>query len=112
MSHSHTDGLGHHHAGHARERNRRRLFGVLFLVLGYAVIELVGGFLTGSLALLADALHMVADVAALALSALAVWMASRPAPWPMASPSPWSPSSSRSMPSSVFSHRKRSPEAV
>jgi cobalt-zinc-cadmium efflux system protein len=79
MSHSHTDGLGHHHAGHARERNRRRLFGVLFLVLGYAVIELVGGFLTGSLALLADALHMVADVAALALSALAVWMASRPA---------------------------------
>ncbi len=35
--------------------------------------------MTGSLALLADSLHMISDVAALALSLLAVWMASRPA---------------------------------
>jgi cobalt-zinc-cadmium efflux system protein len=59
--------------------NRRRLFLVLCLALSYAGIELVGGLLTGSLALLADALHMVSDFAALALSLLAVWMASRPA---------------------------------
>jgi len=59
--------------------NRRRLFLVLCLALSYAGIELVGGLLTGSLALLADSLHMVSDVAALALSLLAVWMASRPA---------------------------------
>jgi cobalt-zinc-cadmium efflux system protein len=52
---------------------------VLFLALGYAGIELVGGLLTGSLALLADSLHMISDVAALALSLLAVWMAARPA---------------------------------
>jgi cobalt-zinc-cadmium efflux system protein len=52
---------------------------VLFLALGYAGIELVGGLWTGSLALLADSLHMISDVAALALSLLAVWMASRPA---------------------------------
>lgn len=59
--------------------NRRRLFLVLILALSYAVIELVGGLWTGSLALLADSLHMVSDVAALALSLLAVWMAARPA---------------------------------
>ncbi|MCR9097244.1 MAG: cation diffusion facilitator family transporter [bacterium] len=58
--------------------NRRRLLLTLFLALGYAVIELIGGLLTGSLALLADSLHMVSDVAALALSLLAVWMAARP----------------------------------
>jgi cobalt-zinc-cadmium efflux system protein len=53
---------------------------VLLLALSYAGIELIGGLWTGSLALLADALHMVSDVAALGLSLLAVWMASRPAP--------------------------------
>lgn len=62
-----------------RLRNRRRLVVALGLALGYAGVEVVGGWLTGSLALLADALHMMADVAALALSVLAIWMASRPA---------------------------------
>ena len=74
---------GHRHAGHQhvdpRQLNRRRLVFVLLLSLSYAGIELVGGYLTGSLALLADSLHMVSDVAALALSFLATWMASRPA---------------------------------
>ncbi len=84
MSHGHshsgrsTDAHGHHH-GDARSMNRRRLLLVLCLALSYAGIEFVGGLLTGSLALLADSLHMVSDVAALALSLLAVWMASRPA---------------------------------
>ena len=58
--------------------NRRRLLLTLCLALAYALIELIGGLLTGSLALLADSLHMVSDVAALALSLLAVWMATRP----------------------------------
>lgn len=84
MSHSedsseqHSGGHHHHHVD-ARTVNRRRLFFVLILALSYAGIELVGGFLTGSLALLADSLHMISDVAALALSLLAVWMAARPA---------------------------------
>lgn len=84
MAHSHSetghsaDAHGHHH-GDARAMNRRRLLLVLCLSLSYAGIEFVGGLLTGSLALLADSLHMVSDVAALALSLLAVWMASRPA---------------------------------
>jgi len=83
MAHSHAHGAddhGHSHShGDARSMNRRRLLLVLCLALGYAGIELVGGLLTGSLALLADSLHMVSDVAALALSLLAVWMAARPA---------------------------------
>jgi len=78
-THSHAGGQGHHHHVDARTQNRRRLFFVLILALGYAGIEFVGGLLTGSLALLADSLHMVSDVAALALSLLAVWMAARPA---------------------------------
>jgi cobalt-zinc-cadmium efflux system protein len=77
-AHSHAGGHAHHHID-ARSQNRRRLLLVLCLALGYAAIELVGGLLTGSLALLADSLHMISDVAALALSLLAVWMASRPA---------------------------------
>ena len=44
----------------------------------FMVIEVVGGLFTGSLALLADAGHMLTDVAALGLSAFAMWMAARP----------------------------------
>jgi cobalt-zinc-cadmium efflux system protein len=53
---------------------------VLILVAGYMVAEVVGGLLTNSLALLADAGHMFSDVAALALALFALWFAGRPAP--------------------------------
>jgi cobalt-zinc-cadmium efflux system protein len=43
------------------------------------VAEIVGGILTGSLALLADAGHMLSDIAALALALFAAWVAARPA---------------------------------
>jgi cobalt-zinc-cadmium efflux system protein len=43
------------------------------------LVELVGGWLAGSLALLADAAHMLADVAALGLALVAAWIAQRPA---------------------------------
>lgn len=82
---SETQSAGHHGHGHShahadvRTQNRWRLITVLLLALGYAGIELVGGLLTGSLALLADSVHMMSDVAALALSLIAVWMAARPA---------------------------------
>jgi cobalt-zinc-cadmium efflux system protein len=58
---------------------RRRLtlaFGITMLVM---VVELVGGWLSGSLALLADAGHMLADAAALAVALFAAWIAQRPA---------------------------------
>jgi cobalt-zinc-cadmium efflux system protein len=49
------------------------------LTAGYMLAELLGGWWTGSLALLADAGHMFTDVAALALALVAVWFGSRPA---------------------------------
>lgn len=72
--HSH----GHHSHGRAAA-GRRRLTVVLALTALYMVAEAVGGWMTGSLALLADAGHMLADVIALTLALVAVWFASRPA---------------------------------
>src|ERR1039458_3865983 len=50
----------------------------IVLTLGFAVVEAVGGWLTGSLALLGDAGHMFSDTAALGLALLGVWIARRP----------------------------------
>ncbi|HYU09802.1 MAG TPA: cation diffusion facilitator family transporter [Gemmatimonadales bacterium] len=58
---------------------RRRLtlaFGITLVVM---VVELIGSWLSGSLALLADAGHMLADAAALAVALFAAWIAQRPA---------------------------------
>lgn len=51
----------------------------MLLIAGFAVIETVGGWLTGSLALLGDAGHMASDAAALALAWFGAWVAGRPA---------------------------------
>jgi cobalt-zinc-cadmium efflux system protein len=56
-----------------------RLWFVLVLTGGFMLVEIVGGWLAGSLALLADAAHMLTDVGALALSLLTAWIAQRPA---------------------------------
>ncbi|MGH7515325.1 MAG: cation diffusion facilitator family transporter [Gemmatimonadales bacterium] len=56
-----------------------RLWVVLGLTGTFMVLEVVGGWLSGSLALLADAGHMLTDVGALALSLLTAWIAQRPA---------------------------------
>ena len=70
---------GHQHGGEAlRSRGRRALVLALVVTGSFMVVEAVGGLLTGSLALLADAGHMVTDVAALALSLAAMWVAGRP----------------------------------
>ena len=61
-----------------RPENRRRLAFTLALVAGYMMAEVVGGLWTNSLALLADAGHMLSDVAALGLSLFALWIAERP----------------------------------
>lgn len=73
--HSHT---GHSHAIDSRAANRKRLVAVLVLSAGYMFAEVIGGLLTNSLALIADAGHMLSDVAALALSLFAMWIAQRP----------------------------------
>ncbi len=63
-----------------RAQVRSRLALALGLTVAFMVVELAGGVLTSSLALIADAGHMATDVAALSLSLFAIWMASRPAP--------------------------------
>src|SRR6476661_3917169 len=74
-----SNGHAHAHRHDHTPRSRRRLSIVLALTAIYMVAELVGGLWTGSLALLADAGHMLADVAALILALMAVWFGARPA---------------------------------
>lgn len=64
----------------SRDASRRRLVVVLLLVLVYMAAEVVGGLLTGSLALLADAGHMLSDAGSLGLALFALWFARQPAP--------------------------------
>lgn len=61
-----------------RARNRRDLSITLVITAGYCVVELIGGVLTNSLALLSDAGHMFADVAALGVSLFALRLAQLP----------------------------------
>jgi cobalt-zinc-cadmium efflux system protein len=68
-AHDHTNRVG----------SRRALRLVLALTVAYTGAEIAGGLLTGSLALLADAGHMLGDSAALAFALGAAWLATRPA---------------------------------
>jgi len=61
-----------------RSGYRKRLFIVFSITLGYLIIEVIGGLLTGSLALLADAGHMLTDVGGLAISLFVMWFSQRP----------------------------------
>lgn len=71
-AHSHAHGHSHHHdAG-------PRLIWALLLTLGFAGVEVLAGFWSGSLALLGDAGHMLTDSASLGLAAVAAWLARRP----------------------------------
>jgi cobalt-zinc-cadmium efflux system protein len=79
LAHRHEGDAGHSHSHGRAAGSRRRLSIVLVLTALYMLAEAVGGWMTGSLALLADAGHMLADVAALALALMAMWFASRPA---------------------------------
>jgi cobalt-zinc-cadmium efflux system protein len=76
--HDHSDHHAHAAPGTSRQ-SRRRLQLVLVMSATYMVVEAVGGWLTGSLALIADASHLLSDVGALSLSLVAIWIARRPA---------------------------------
>src|SRR5258708_15418098 len=77
MHHSDMAGHHHHHAapgGDSGSMLRR----AAALTVAFALVEALGGWWTGSLALLSDAGHMLTDGAALGLGALAAWIARRP----------------------------------
>ena len=70
---------GHEHVrATAAARSRPVLLATLALTCAFLVVELVAGLWTGSLALLADAGHMLTDAGALALALFATWIAARP----------------------------------
>lgn len=77
-------GAGHSHvtaapSGTAAGRHKTRLMGALALTTTFMAVEVVGGLWTGSLALLADAAHMLTDAGGLALALIAIRFAERPA---------------------------------
>lgn len=77
--HSH-DGVVHHHHHHDSdpERSARALRAALALTLVVLVAEVVGGLISNSLALLADAGHVLTDAAALGLSLFVAWFSRQP----------------------------------
>src|SRR6266481_3157284 len=79
MTEPHDHAWTHDHvylgAGHARAESRTRL--VVYLTAAFMVIEIVAGLAFGSMALLADGVHMATHVGALGLAAWAYWMARR-----------------------------------
>jgi Co/Zn/Cd efflux system component len=79
MGHDHAHHLPSGPAGSASGRHSYRLGIALGLTLTYMSAEVIGGILTGSLALLADAAHMLTDAAGLGLALLAIRFAARPA---------------------------------
>lgn len=75
--HAHLDGDARH--AHTIEGRSQRAMGIaLVLVLLFALVEVVSGFVSNSLALISDAGHMVTDAAALGLALLAQLIARRP----------------------------------
>ena len=70
---------GRHHAHpHAAMDNQKRVFWAMLLTGGFMLAEVIGGVIAGSLALIADAGHMLTDTASLALA----WAAFRVGRWP------------------------------
>src|SRR5713226_6604534 len=85
----------------AAARSRDRLVTALGLTAAFFVVEVLGALWTGSLALLADAGHMLTDVGGTALALFAIWIAGRP---PTPARSSWRPTG-------VCGRRRRCSEA-
>jgi cobalt-zinc-cadmium efflux system protein len=69
-----------HHLKHVKNQqtSKRTLWITLILTLFFTLVEIVGGIVSNSLALLSDSAHMISDVIALGLSMVAIYLASRP----------------------------------
>lgn len=79
MGHNHDHGIAKQTGGTASAQHKRRLAYALGLTSCYMAAEIIGGLLTGSLALLADAAHMLTDAAGLGLALLAIGFAAKAA---------------------------------
>jgi cobalt-zinc-cadmium efflux system protein len=77
--HGHSHGFGAHALEARREDSRQRLVVALGINVVLLVAEAVGGILTGSLAVLADAGHLLSDVGSIVLALIAARLAARPA---------------------------------
>jgi cobalt-zinc-cadmium efflux system protein len=72
--------MGHHHGhshGHSHSGNKNALFSSFCLILIFMVVEVIGGMVTNSLALLSDSGHMLSDAASLGLSFFALKLGER-----------------------------------
>jgi cobalt-zinc-cadmium efflux system protein len=69
----------YHHLNHVKEqhKSKKTLWFTLIITLFFTVMEIVGGLLSNSLALLSDSAHMISDVLALGMSMTAIYMATR-----------------------------------
>ena len=74
-----SEGHAHDHKLLARAENKGKLLTVLFLTLGLMLAEVAVGLSANSLALLADAGHMMSDVGGLILALIAIWFSAKPA---------------------------------
>jgi cobalt-zinc-cadmium efflux system protein len=75
--HGHSHGLGHSH--HHGDGSSQAIVKAMLVTIVFMVVELVGGYLANSLALISDAAHMLTDVGAMLFSLIALWIARRPA---------------------------------
>ncbi len=73
--HGHDHGHDHDHAAHA---SQSRIAWACALTASFMIAEIIGGVISGSLALLADAAHMLTDSASLLLAWVGFWLAAKP----------------------------------
>jgi cobalt-zinc-cadmium efflux system protein len=80
-AHEHGRGHGHGHGAHSHSHDvgERRLLIALLILAGFTVIEAAGGYISNSIALLAEAAHMLADSASLVLALIAIRWGRQPA---------------------------------
>jgi cobalt-zinc-cadmium efflux system protein len=71
--------MSEHAHAEQRAKSKTKMLMVLVIICTYMLVEVVGAILTHSLALLADAGHLVTDVGALSLGLIALWFAAKPA---------------------------------
>lgn len=78
MGHGHGHSHGLPASGTATAKHRKKLIWVVAITLAVVVVQVIGAFISGSLALLADAGHMLSDAAGVSIALMAAWIATRP----------------------------------